>query len=110
MAFLVDNNLAPKVAELLAEQFSGTCHVVELSFDTSDDSIIWQHAKENSLCILSKDNDFEAKSRLYGCPPKVVQLKCGNRKTSAVMAILRANSTELADFLNDTEDCLMYLG
>lgn len=81
-----------------------------LGFERSDDGVIWKHARENGFCILTKDNDFEAKSRLYGCPPKVVQLKCGNRKTSALMAILRSNHAEIEEFLQDTVDCLMYLG
>ncbi len=110
MAFLVDNNLSPKVAEVLAQRFAGSCHVGALGLDRSDDGILWLRAKEEGLCILTKDSDFEAKSRLYGCPPKVIQLNCGNQKTSAIMTILRSQFDELKEFLQDTEDCLMYLG
>ncbi len=109
MAFLIDNNLPPKVAEVLAAHFPGTVHVVSLRMDTADDGLIWLHAKDQEFCILTKDNDFEAKSRLYGCPPKVVQLRCGNRKTSQVLALLRQHIAELKDFLGQREDCLMLL-
>ena len=109
MAFLVDNNLSPKVAEVLCEHFSNSCHVTFLNMDSASDELIWLHAKETGLAILSKDNDFEAKSRLYGCPPKVVQMKCENLKTRQIPNIFRAHVSELSEFLTDTEDCLLLI-
>lgn len=109
MAFLIDNNLAPKIAEILSEYFANTCHVADLNMDTCDDDVIWQHAKSEAFTILTKDNDFEAKSRLYGCPPKVVQLKCGNRKTGEILSILRKNIKHLEEFLSDENDCLLFI-
>jgi predicted nuclease of predicted toxin-antitoxin system len=110
MALLVDNNLSPRVAELLQLAFPKCSHVASLGMDKADDAIVWNHAKNHGFCILTKDNDFEAMSRLYGCPPKVIQLTCGNRKTSEIMSILRSNNQEIDKFLRDAEDCLMYLG
>ena len=109
MAFLVDNNLSPKVAEVLSEFFPNTCHVAQLSMDTASDDIIWLHAKQNGFSILSKDNDFEAKSRLYGCPPKVVQMKCGNLKTGEILHLLREHISHLSEFIIDSEDCLLLI-
>jgi len=34
MAFLIDNNLPPKVAEVMAARFPGTVHVASLRMDT----------------------------------------------------------------------------
>ena len=110
MKFLVDNNLSPKVAEVLSENFPGSVHVIEQRMDTSTDEEIWNHAKMNGFTILSKDNDFEAKSRLFSCPPKVVQLKCGNLKTGQILTILRKHISTLSEFLEDTEDCLLFIG
>lgn len=110
MALLIDNNLSPRIAELVQEFFPKSAHVLALGMDRADDSIVWSHAKGHGFCILSKDNDFEAKSRLFGCPPKVIQLTCGNRKTSEIMHLLRSNRTEIGKFLVDEQDCLMYLG
>ncbi len=109
MSFLIDNNLAPKIAEVLSEHFAETYHVANLNMDTSEDDVIWQYAKANGLTILTKDNDFEAKSRLYGCPPKVVQLTCGNRKTGEILSILRRKILFLKDFLKDPDDCLLLI-
>lgn len=77
--------------------------------DTASDAEIWTYAKQNGFTELSKDNDFEAKSRLFGCPPKVVQLKCGNIKTGQLLDILRKNTSALTAFLQDSEDCLMFI-
>ena len=109
MRFLVDNNLSPKVAEVLSEYFPDYVHIVALRMDTGSDEQIWLHAKQHKFTILSKDNDFEAKSRLLGCPPKVVQMKCGNLKTGQILSILRSHISELSEFLADTEDCLFLI-
>lgn len=109
MKFLVDNNLSPKVAEVLTEFFQSSEHVMALEMDTASDKAIWEHAKDHGFTILSKDNDFEAKSRLFGCPPKVVQLTCGNVKTGQILSILRKHITELEDFLADSEHCLLII-
>ncbi len=44
----------------------------------ADDSEIWDVAKSKGFCMVTQDADFADRSRLYGSPPKVIWLRCGN--------------------------------
>jgi predicted nuclease of predicted toxin-antitoxin system len=110
MKILIDNNLSFKVSKYLDALFAGTKHVADFGLDeNTEDSLIWKFATDNHFSILTKDTDFEAMSRLLGCPPKVIQLTCGNKKTPEIISILGQNEMSLEAFLKDEENCLMFL-
>jgi len=110
MKVIVDNNLSNRVAAFLDKTFKGSAHVEKFRLDeNTEDAQIWKFAKEKGFTILTKDNDFEAMSRLFGCPPKVIQLTCGNKSTSEIISILTRGITEIRAFIGDKENCLMYL-
>ena len=110
MKFLVDNNISFRVAKFLTQFFSDSAHVADFNMDVStEDETIWTFAKKNGYTILTKDNDFEAMSRLFGCPPKVIQLVCGNKPSSTIISILEKSSEMIRLFDTDDENCLMYL-
>jgi predicted nuclease of predicted toxin-antitoxin system len=47
------------------------------------------------------------RSRLYGSPPKVLWLRCGNAPTSRIEAILRSGAETIQEFMrNASLDCL----
>ena len=48
-------------------------------------------------------------SRLFGCPPKVIQLICGNKSASGIISILEKSVNINRSFDDDEENCLMYL-
>src|ERR1035437_3206179 len=110
MKILVDNNISPSVISLNEKFFKNSKHVVELNLDkNTEDAVIWEYAKKNGFVILTKDNDFEAMSRVFGCPPKVIQLICGNKTTNEVLHILWNNHTIIKEFIKDNENCLLYI-
>jgi len=110
MKLLIDNNISYRVCSLLAKSIEGCKHVSDFDMDKStEDSASWSFAKNNGYTILTKDNDFETMSRLFGCPPKVIQLVCGNKKTMELISILEKNSAAIESFDSDDENCLMYL-
>ena len=107
---LVDNNLSYRVAKEIDYFFEGSKHVVNFNMDEHTEDIeIWKFAKEKGYTILTKDNDFETMSRFYGCPPKVVYLTCGNKTTSQVISILERSKNTIRLFLDNDENCLLYL-
>ncbi len=107
---LVDNNLSYRVAVFLHKAFPGSAHVATYNMDeNTEDIAIWNFAKEKGFTILTKDNDFESLSRLFGCPPKVIQLTCGNKTTSQINSILEKSVAVIGGFIEDDENCLMYL-
>jgi predicted nuclease of predicted toxin-antitoxin system len=90
MKLLYDQNLSPKLVLRLSDIFPQSAHVDELGMGESDDLTIWNFAKANSYCVVSKDEDFNLFSVARGSPPKVIWLLLGNCSTTVVEAALRA--------------------
>lgn len=110
MKLLIDNNISYRVCFLLVKSIQGSKHVSDFHLDkNTEDSAIWNFAQNNGYTILTKDNDFEALSRLFGCSQKVIQLVCGNKKTSELIKILKKNAEAIKLFDSDNENCLLYL-
>ena len=110
MKLLFDNNISFRVVKYFARVFPESIHVADKNMDANtEDETIWRFAINNGYTILTKDNDFESMSRLYGCPPKVIQLICGNKSTSEIISILKNNSDSILSFDSDEENCLMFL-
>ncbi len=108
MKFLIDNNLSYKLAGNFSADFPDSAHVRTVLSVQADDSRIWRYAGRNSYVILTKDNDFDEFTQLYGCPPKVVHLVCGNRTTSFIADLVLAHKKEILDFgTSDPESCLL---
>jgi predicted nuclease of predicted toxin-antitoxin system len=75
---LFDQNLSHRLPTLLADLFPDSAHVRAATLDQAPDDQIWEYVSANEFCIVTQDSDFAERSRLYGAPPKVVWLRCGN--------------------------------
>ena len=107
MLVTVKQNLSRKLVPRLANLFPDSSHVQFHGFTEAMDSEIWEFAKSQEFCIVTQDADFAERSRLYGSPPKVIWLRCGNTPTSNVEAILRSGAEEIQEFLDSANlDCL----
>lgn len=85
-------------------------HVRDTNGIFADDLTIWKYARENNFVTLTNDNDFDERSQLEGCPPKIVHLICGNKSTSDILTLLLFNQNELLSFgESDSENCIMKL-
>lgn len=78
MKLLFDENLSPKLSQLLAALFPDSTHVRECGLLGQVDEDVWEYARTNGFIIVSKDSDFQQRSLLYGHPPKIVWLRIGN--------------------------------
>ncbi len=107
MKLLFDQNLSRKLVNRLADLFPDASHVQFHNLTDADDSEIWEFAKIQEFCIVTQDADFAERSRLYGSPPKVIWLRCGNTQTNKVEAILRSGADAIQELLdNSILDCL----
>ena len=107
MKRLFDQNLPPQLARRLADVFPDSEHVRNIGLRDADDAQIWEYAKKHGFIITTKDTDFHQRSFLYGHPPKVIWLRCGNCSTSQIESILREQADAIHDFiLNATESLL----
>ena len=107
MKLLLDQNLSFRLLEKLDPVYPGSTQVKQLNLDLADDLSIWHFAKDNGFIIVTKDSDFHEFSLLYGNPPKVIWLKCGNKPRWYVLALLLNNQDKIEAFFEDGDhSCL----
>ena len=110
MTLIFDENLAPKLAVLLAGEFPGCTHVETLGFKGEDDLDIWTYSKSmEQAIIVSKDDDFRELALTDGPPPKVINLQLGNCSTDQVDKLLRENYDQIVAFSQSEEATLLEL-
>jgi predicted nuclease of predicted toxin-antitoxin system len=108
MKLLFDAHLAPSLVKSLGDCFPGSEHVFHHNLQDSDQNI-WEFAAQNSLSIVTKDDDFVGMALIGGPPPKVIQLRVGNCRTAVVEAVLREHLELIADFVANSEEGLLVL-
>ncbi|EFC81980.1 DUF5615 family PIN-like protein [Parafrankia sp. EUN1f] len=93
MKFLVDENLSPRVAELLRDKGIDTTHVLEHGLGGSPDTKVSAFAVTERRSIISADSDFTTLLALSrGTAPSLVLLRSGDQlKPDAQAALLLAN-------------------
>lgn len=85
----------------LADVFPDSSHVQFHGLAEKTDTEIWEFSKMNDFCIVTQDADFAEKSRLYGSPPKVIWLRCGNAPTKQVEVLLRGGAEATQELLSN---------
>ncbi|HLW43249.1 MAG TPA: DUF5615 family PIN-like protein [Candidatus Acidoferrales bacterium] len=110
MKLLFDENLPPRLAEVLANVYPNSAHVHECGLGSADDEVIWQYAKDNGFTIISKDSDFQERSVLRGYPPKVVWLRATNCATAQIESLLRTARPLVTRFIQEDEESCLVLG
>jgi predicted nuclease of predicted toxin-antitoxin system len=103
MKLLFDQNLSFKLCASLGDLFPGSTQVRLAGLDTADDRAIWEFAKSNGFMIVTQDADFSDMVSLYGPPPKVIWLRCGNQTTEFIEQLLRNHAKVAHSFESDTE-------
>jgi predicted nuclease of predicted toxin-antitoxin system len=101
MKLLFDQNLSFKPCERLADLFPGSNQVRRLNLDRADDQAIWQFAKTNGFTIVSLDSDFADMAALFGPPPKVIWLRCGNQTSAVIEKLFRDHAEAITAFEHD---------
>ena len=88
MKLLFDENLPPRLADVLQGEFPESVHVHSCGLGSSEDEAIWEYAKREGFTIVSKDSDFQERSVVRGSPPKVIWLRIPNSSTTEIAAWL----------------------
>ena len=102
MKLLFDQNLSFRLCQALADLFPASSQVRLLGLAEADDRALWQHAKANAFVLVTQDSDFADMAALYGPPPKVIWLRCGNQPTPAIERLLRDHTQAIIAFDQDT--------
>ncbi|HAJ62315.1 MAG TPA: hypothetical protein DCP31_26260 [Cyanobacteria bacterium UBA8543] len=103
MKLLFDQNLSRKLVVRLADLFPNSSHVQFHGLAEKTDTEIWEFARTSDFCIVTQDADFSERSRLYGSPPKVVWIQCGNAPTNQVEALIRSGAEAIQELLNNPD-------
>lgn len=73
MKLLFDQNLSPRLPQLLADIYPASVHIREIGLRDAEDVLIWEYAKAHGFAVVSKDSDFQQRSLLTGAPPKFMR-------------------------------------
>jgi len=109
MRLLFDENLSPKLPNLLSDLFPESLHVRDVGMKATGDALVWDYAKDQDLMIVSKDVDMHDLSLALGNPPKVIWLRLGNSSTRQVERLLRQHYATIARFYQDESVSLLAL-
>jgi predicted nuclease of predicted toxin-antitoxin system len=92
MKFLVDANLAPRVAARLGQAGHEAFHVDDIGLGTASDETILDRAHEDAAIVLTADADFGALLALSGrAGPSVILLRSADHLTPDAQADLVLN-------------------
>jgi predicted nuclease of predicted toxin-antitoxin system len=82
--FLFDENLLVRLA------FTPSLSVVHSASlgRSPSDGLLWEHARERGLAVVSKDADFSDRIMLASPPPWIVPLRFGNLRRREYHALL----------------------
>jgi predicted nuclease of predicted toxin-antitoxin system len=106
---LFDENLSPRLVNLLAAEFPDSAHIDLLGMRGATDFAVWEYARDHGFVIVTKDDDFRQRSFLLGPPPKVVWLSVGNAGTQLVAKLLRRSIPRIESFVMSHEEGLLIL-
>jgi predicted nuclease of predicted toxin-antitoxin system len=107
VTLLFDQNLSRRLPAAVALAFPNALHASTLGFETSDDRVIWEYARERNLTLVTKDNDFQALALTRGAPPKVIMVALGNCTTADVIQLLLVRQAEIERFEASAESLLV---
>jgi predicted nuclease of predicted toxin-antitoxin system len=97
--FLIDAQLPPLLAEWLREQGHDADHVYDLGGLSLDDEAIWTLALERGCVVVTKDRDFAEWAFARSPAPRVLWLRFGNTRNSALKRQMAAAWPRIAGAL-----------
>ena len=109
MKLLLDQNISRYILEPLREKYPGSDQVFLLDLAEASDKEIWDFAKEGDFTIVTKDSDFEEMSLVYGSPPKVIWLRCGNQTNKYILDILLQHIDQIMRFYEEKKSVCLEL-
>lgn len=92
MKLLFDQNLSPRLVDLLVDVFPESSHVQSVNLDRATDEAVWQFAREHGFVVVTKDSDFQERSQVARSVPCVVWIRRGNSSTTYIETMLRKHA------------------
>lgn len=109
MKLLFDENVSPKLLQILANDYPDSVHVRSVGLYGADDQQIWDYSRAQGFAIVSKDTDFRERSFVEGFPPKIIWLDVGNAGTTLIADLLRRQRQRVEAFEKQEETSFLIL-
>jgi predicted nuclease of predicted toxin-antitoxin system len=106
---LLDQNLSRFLVDSLKASWPDTSHIALHGMECSSDRQLWDFAKTQGYCIISKDSDFLHLALLHGFPPKVIIVKAGNVSTASIAHSLLTHRMLINTFLDDAGESALII-
>jgi len=106
---LFDENISPRLANMLTDIYPGSVHVSAIGFEKAFDKEIWEYARQNDYIIVTKDADFSELSLLLNFPPKIIWIRRGNCSTTEIEKILRESYVSIVTLSDDSDQGILTL-
>lgn len=106
---LLDENVSDRIVQRIADLFPDSAHIKSLGLEETDDSVVWDWAKQHGFTIVSKDTDFCQRAIVSGYPPKFIWLRVGNCPTALIANLLRSRHEIIRQFLESETESLLVL-
>jgi len=105
MKIWIDAQLSPFIALWINNNFPEltAASVRSLGKISASDKEIFMEARLQGAVILSKDIDFLRLVELYGSPPQIIWVTCGNTSNAAMCQILQKTLAQAIDLLKNGE-------
>jgi predicted nuclease of predicted toxin-antitoxin system len=97
--FLIDAQLPPALARWLREAGHEAEHVEDVGLREASDSAIWARSLQSGTVIVTKDEDFAARSAQAATAPVIVWLRVGNTTNRALRAWIEPRLPGIAGLL-----------
>ena len=87
MKLLVDSQLPAALARWVSANGLNATHVSDIGLHAASDREIWTQAREKSLIIVTKDEDFRIlANHQRSIPPQVVWVRLGNCRKQPLLS------------------------
>jgi predicted nuclease of predicted toxin-antitoxin system len=104
MKLWIDAQLNPNLARWITDNLKIEAFSLKyLGLRDASDKVIFEKAKEANAIVLTKDDDFVKLLDLYGSPPKVIWIKCGNTSNEEIKKILISQLPKAANQLENSD-------
>lgn len=102
MRFLIDNNLSPKLIDLLAQAGHDAVHVRDLGLAAATDEVVLDRARSEARVLISADTDFGTLLARTGAtsPSFLLIRRATNRRAAQQAGLIMANLGQVADDLD----------
>jgi predicted nuclease of predicted toxin-antitoxin system len=97
----LDAQLSPSLAVWLSRRFKLEAVAVrDVGLRNAEDREIFEAARKADVVVVTKDRDFVDLLEIYGPPPKVLWVTCGNTSNARMRSVLAKEFPTALELLN----------